>query len=71
MKNFKLTLWECLVERLVNLASLEENRQFQDVYLNTLQQSVNARDQLRRVQNSRTCSFSCALPCQPHSRCAQ
>ena len=71
MKNFKLTLWECLVERLVNLASLEENRQFQDVYLNTLQQSVNARDQLRRAQNSRTCSFSCARPCQPHSSCVQ
>ncbi len=48
MKNFKLTLCDALIERLVNLASLEENAQFQGVYLDTLHKEVRVRDQLRR-----------------------
>ena len=48
MKNFRLSLCEALIERLLLLASLEENTQFQDVYLDVLRKSMTARTRLRR-----------------------
>lgn len=48
MKNFKLTICEAFIERLVNLASLEENARFQDVYLDALRDAVEDRTRLRR-----------------------
>lgn len=70
MKNFKLTICEALIERLVNLASLEGNAQFQGVYLEALRESVNARTQLRRSsttdQNAHT-SVTCMSGCCAHN----
>lgn len=48
MKNFKLTICEAFIERLVNLASLEENARFQGVYLDALRDAVEDRARLRR-----------------------
>lgn len=48
MKNFKLLLCDALIAHLVDLASLEKNALFQDVYLDTLRACMNARTQLRR-----------------------
>ena len=49
MKNFKLTVCDAFIERLVNLAALEGNALFQDVYLDVLRESMNARARLRRT----------------------
>ena len=48
MKNFKLTLCDAFLERLTNLASLEESALFQDVYLDALREGMTARTRLRR-----------------------
>ncbi len=65
MKNFKLTLCDALIERLVNLASLEENAQFQGVYLDALRKEVRVRDQLRRssAEQPAHSSVRCASGC--------
>ena len=66
MKYWKLNLYEALIERLVNLASLEGSAQFQGVYLDALRDAVEKRTELRR-----RCNIHCKplAPVQPNHSC--
>lgn len=68
MKNWKLSVYEALIERLVNLAALEGSPLFQDAYLDALDGTVAEHDHLRRSCNVHCESFAPVHPVSGYSR---
>lgn len=69
MKNWKLSVYNALIERLVSLAALEGSAQFQGVYLDALTDAVDERNQLRRSSNIHCKPLATVQP--EHSCCAR
>lgn len=62
MKNWKLTVCDALITRLMTLALLEDFPLFQDIYLDALKNTMADRSQLRHTERARISARAVVSP---------